>query len=188
MYIDTFINELRHLTTDNGPINENINTTLAKTTGEPSTTDSQELATSTNKELLVSTLAKITDEPLTSNYQEQHTSSDSALAAVAGGLGAIAFISCFMTSILLAVFVIKRQKRNNGKARIPVAVMLVCICYAASSTDSGLVACSKPKRSKRPNQPLFHAQWQATPSMKGRVHELGHSCMHACTIKRKGLL
>ena len=64
---------------------------LVKATGEPSTSDSQQLFNHDNN--------------------RQHTSSIVAIAA----LGAIAGLSCFMTSILLAILITQQRKRRNGK-------------------------------------------------------------------------
>ena len=91
--IDTFINGLPNMTTES----------------EASTSDSQQLTTSTDKQLL--------DTTFNHDNNEQHTSSDSTIA-IAAALGTIAGLSCFVTSILLVILIIQRKKRNNGKAMI----------------------------------------------------------------------
>ena len=77
------------------------------TESEPSiaTSDSQQLTTSTNKQVLDTTLGY--------DNNGQHTSSDSTLAITAS-LGTIASLSCFVTSILLVILIIQQKKRNNG--------------------------------------------------------------------------
>ena len=92
LIVDTFINGLPNTTTEDERI---------KATGEPSTSNFQQLAPSTNNDT-------------------QDRSSNSFIVAIA--LGVIAGLSCLITSILLAILI--TQRRSNG---INATIMYDCI-------------------------------------------------------------
>ena len=71
--------------------------TLATTTSETSTSESQQLANDNNG---------------------QHTLSDSTIIAIAAVLGTIAGLSCFVISILLVILIIQQKKRSNSNAAL----------------------------------------------------------------------
>ena len=174
--VDTFVNGLPNMTPENEPTNES--TTLVETTGEPPTSDSQLFASSTNNVLLD---VKTT----TSIYNRQRMSSDSTVAiAAAAALGAIACLSCFMTSALFVILIIQRRKRNNGKSydyawycnninhfKINIIIHNSCLCakYAASFTDSGVpVAYSKPRKSKKTKPAALPCTMASNPIYEGQ--------------------
>jgi hypothetical protein len=95
---------------------ENDSATSTKTAGEPSTSDCQLLGISTNKDLV-----DARSTTLNHDNNRQHTSSDSNIAVTAA-LGAVAGLSCFVTSFLLVILIIQRKNRGNGKAMIMITL------------------------------------------------------------------
>lgn len=75
------------------------------------TSDSHQLATSSNSELLDAQSTTLNHDY---HNNQQHTSANSTIAITAA-LGAIAVLSCFIISILLMIVIIRQRKRSNGK-------------------------------------------------------------------------